>query len=218
MTPEKKRKLRNIALLSLLGLIGGTMAFQAFNQQAINDRLGENRPGGRVHDYFNRETENKDIFVENFGDVAIMARIRLSEYMEIKRAGETDFTPLVAGTARDDVNSWTRVMSSADDMSHRVGPSAAFNQYANLTFGWTRAGETAPWYMPTFNHDNLDIRKAAAGHARDWIEGMVPQMPAQMGQHTLVMAQTPTGQVGTALITALEHGQEKQSPSMPHKT
>ncbi|MFK4935942.1 hypothetical protein, partial [Lactococcus garvieae] len=32
-------------------------------------------------------------------------------------------------------------------------------------------GETAPWYMPTFNHDNLDLRTAAAGHARDYIAG-----------------------------------------------
>ncbi|WP_285141026.1 hypothetical protein [Lactococcus petauri] len=43
MTSEKKRKLRNIAILALLGLIGGTFAFQAFNQQAINDRLRENQ-------------------------------------------------------------------------------------------------------------------------------------------------------------------------------
>ncbi|MDG6120608.1 hypothetical protein NF344_08985 [Lactococcus formosensis] len=42
MTPDKKRKLRNIAILSLLGLIGGTFAFTAFNQQAINDRLRDN--------------------------------------------------------------------------------------------------------------------------------------------------------------------------------
>nr|WP_249410570.1 hypothetical protein [Lactococcus petauri] len=69
MTPDKKRKLRNIAILSLLGLIGGTFAFTAFNQQAINDRLRDNEVevGGRVHDYYNRDTENKDVFVENNG-------------------------------------------------------------------------------------------------------------------------------------------------------
>nr|WP_270318179.1 hypothetical protein [Lactococcus petauri] len=69
MTPDKKRKLRNIAILSLLGLIGGTFAFTAFNQQAINDRLRDNEVevGGRVHDYYNRDTENKDVFVENYG-------------------------------------------------------------------------------------------------------------------------------------------------------
>ncbi|WP_042219616.1 hypothetical protein, partial [Lactococcus garvieae] len=52
-----------------------------------------------------------------------------------------------------------------------TGNSSAFNRYAQLTFGWSREGETAPWYMPTFNHDNLDLRTAAAGHARDYIAG-----------------------------------------------
>ena len=79
MTSEKKRKLRNIAILALLGVIGGTFAFQAFNQQAINDRLRENPAdyGGRVHDYYNSDTENKDIFVETFGQEPIMVRLKL---------------------------------------------------------------------------------------------------------------------------------------------
>lgn len=42
MNADKKHRLRNIALLVLVGLIGGTFAFAAFNQQAINDRLREN--------------------------------------------------------------------------------------------------------------------------------------------------------------------------------
>ena len=101
MSPEKKRKLRNIALLALLGLIGGTFAFTAFNQQAINDRLRENpvrEAAGRVHDYFNRETENKDVFVENYGQEPIMARIRLSEFMEYQERGEPGFEQLVGGS------------------------------------------------------------------------------------------------------------------------
>lgn len=86
MSPEKKRKLRNIALLALLGLIGGTFAFAAFNQQAINDRLRENRAdyGGRVHDYFNSDSGNKDVFVENFGQEPIIVRLKLSEFMAIQ--------------------------------------------------------------------------------------------------------------------------------------
>nr|UKS68750.1 hypothetical protein G8766_06005 [Lactococcus garvieae] len=174
MTPEKKRKLRNIAILSLLGLIGGTMAFQAFNQQAINDRENEVQfnVGGRVHDYYNRDTENKDVFVENYGERPIMARIRLSEFLEYQR-GEEDFTPLVAGSERDNLATWITWIPSANNINQRAdtGNSSAFNRYAQLTFGWSREGETAPWYMPTFNHDNLDLRTAAAGHARDYIAG-----------------------------------------------
>ena len=174
MTPEKKRKLRNIALLSLLGLIGGTMAFQAFNQQAINDRENtvQVNVGGRVHDYYNRDTENKDVFVENYGERPIMARIRLSEFLEYQR-GEGDFTPLVPGSERDNLATWITWIPSANNINQRAdtGNSSAFNRYAQLTFGWSREGETAPWYMPTFNHDNLDLRTAAAGHARDYIAG-----------------------------------------------
>ena len=174
MTPEKKRKLRNIAILSLLGLIGGTMAFQAFNQQAINDRENtvQVNVGGRVHDYYNIDTENKDVFVENYGERPIMARIRLAEFLEYQR-GEEDFTPLVAGSERDNLATWITWIPSANNINQRAdtGNSSAFNRYAQLTFGWNREGETAPWYMPTFNHDNLDLRTAAAGHARDYIAG-----------------------------------------------
>ena len=174
MTPEKKRKLRNIAILSLLGLIGGTMAFQAFNQQAINDRENtvQVNVGGRVHDYYNRDTENKDVFVENYGERPIMARIRLSEFLEYQR-GEEDFTPLVAGSERDNLATWITWIPSANNINQRAdtGNSSACNRYAQVTYGWRREGETAPWYMPTFNHDNLDLRTAAAGHARDYIAG-----------------------------------------------
>jgi len=176
--PEKKKRrhLRNIALLVLLLLVViGTYAFQAFNPRAINDR--ENRQdigtGGRVHDYYNRDTENKDVFVENYGDRPIMARIRLSEFLETKSDGEAAFTPLVPGTVRENVESWTTWIPTADNINVRanVNGSNAFNRYSTLTLGWSRPEQDAPWYMPSFNHDSDDLRTAAAGHARDWIEG-----------------------------------------------
>ncbi|MDG6142434.1 hypothetical protein NGA84_03610 [Lactococcus formosensis] len=171
MTPDKKRKLRNIAILSLLGLIGGTFAFTAFNQQAINDRENDVQVnvGGRVHDYYNAETENKDVFVENYGERPIMARIRLSEFLEYQR-GDGAFTQLVGGSERDNLESWTTWIPSETNVNVRanVGNSNEFNRYSNLRFG--RAGE-APWYLPTFNHNNLDLSTAAAGDARDLADG-----------------------------------------------
>ncbi|MFK4938640.1 hypothetical protein ACI1TK_09830, partial [Lactococcus formosensis subsp. formosensis] len=170
MTPDKKRKLRNIAILSLLGLIGGTFAFTAFNQQAINDRENEVQVnvGGRVHGYYDVETENKDVFVENYGERPIMARIRLSEYLETQQTGASEATPLVEGTERDQLNTWTPYIPSATAFGTRTGAGVAFNRYSNLRFG--RAGE-APWYLPTFNHNNLDLSTAAAGDARDLADG-----------------------------------------------
>jgi hypothetical protein len=178
MTPEKKknRRLRNYVLLSLLLLlIGGTYAFTAFNQRAINDRENqiEINVGGRVHDYYNRDTENKDVFVENYGERPIMARIRLSEFLETRQTGQDNWTQLVAGTERNNLDSWTTWMPNPTNINDRLNtdPSNAFDRYARLTFGWSREGRDAPWYMPTFNHDNMDQMTAAAGHARDYIAG-----------------------------------------------
>ncbi len=173
MNREQKRKLGVLAVLGLALLVGGTFAFQSFNQRAINDRLRDNEfeVGGRVHDYYNRDTENKDVFVENYGEEPIMARIRLSEFMEIRKRGETSFTPVVLNTERGEVETWTTYIPDGNSLTTRVGDSAAFNQYSNLTFGWTRGGEYAPWYLPTFNHVENDLMTAAAGHARDYIAG-----------------------------------------------
>jgi hypothetical protein len=178
MTPEKKknRRLRNYVLLSLLLLlIGGTYAFTAFNQRAINDRENqiEINVGGRVHDYYNRDTENKDVFVENYGERPIMARIRLSEFLETRQTGQDNWTQLVSGTERNNLDSWTTWMPNPTNINDRLNtdPSNAFDRYARLTFGWSREGRDAPWYMPTFNHDNMDQMTAAAGHARDYIAG-----------------------------------------------
>ena len=178
MTPTKKenRRLRNLVILSLiLLLIGGSYAFTAFNQRAINDRENQvdTLAGGRMHDYYNRETENKDVFVENYDEGPIMVRIRLSEFLETRQGTDGPWTPLVAGTERNNLDSWTTWMPSPTDIDDRLNtnPSNAFDTYARLTFGWSREGRFAPWYMPTFNHNTADAMTAAAGHARDYIAG-----------------------------------------------
>lgn len=171
MSLEKKRKLRNIALLALLCLIGGTFAFTAFNQQAINDRLRENPApvGARVHDYFSRQTENKDIFVENYGQEPIMARIRLSEFMEYQERGEAGWTQVVEGN-RHDSRTWTIYKPETGNINNRRDDSAAFTPFSTLVFGWERDNQDEPWYLPTFNHDSTDLTTAAAGDAQDYIE------------------------------------------------
>lgn len=176
MNQEKKRKLRNIALLAILGLVGGTFAFTAFNQQAINDREVENRArvGGRVHDYFNRDTENKDVFVENFGQEPILVRLQLSEFLEIQERGNSVWEQLTPGS-RENLNSWTPYIPHPDNVSLRSiysnnsWPEAAevLNNVSNLTFGYEDGAVSPPWYLPTFNTVNNSYITAAAGHARD---------------------------------------------------
>lgn len=170
MKQNKKQKLRNILLLSLLLLVGGTFAFTAFNQQVINERLLDNNVGGRVHDYYDVETENKDVFVENYGEGPIMVRVRLSEFMTIQERGQDSWTPVVSGTERDNVETWSVYRPSPTDINTRLGVGGMdFNRFSNLTFG--RVSDTTPWYLPTFNLDNTDLRTAAAGDALDYMEG-----------------------------------------------
>ncbi|WP_270744994.1 DUF6273 domain-containing protein [Lactococcus petauri] len=170
MKQNKKQKLRNILLLSLLLLVGGTFAFTAFNQQVINERLLDNNVGERVHDYYDVETENKDVFVENYGEGPIMVRVRLSEFMTIQERGQDSWTPVVSGTERDDVETWSVYRPSPTDINTRIGTGGLdFNRFSNLTFG--RVSDTTPWYLPTFNLDNTDLRTAAAGDALDYVAG-----------------------------------------------
>lgn len=175
---QRKRKLLTIALLALALLVGGTFAYNSFNQQVINDRANDFRSTvpGRIHDYYNRDTGNKDVFAENYGHDAeraepIMVRIRLSEYMDTQRQGEDDFTPIVENTEREDITTWTPYRTEERNINVRTGDSLAFDDYIRLTFGWQRGGQDAPWYMPTFNHELESLKTAAAGHARDYIKG-----------------------------------------------
>jgi len=62
-------------------LLGGTLAWQSANQTALNEASDVINPGGRLHDDF--DGTNKDVYVENFAEDPIFARVRLEEYFEI---------------------------------------------------------------------------------------------------------------------------------------
>ena len=62
-------------------LMGGTFAWQNIRQTALNEASDIINPGGRLHDDFNGT--NKDIYVENFADEPILARIRLGEFLAL---------------------------------------------------------------------------------------------------------------------------------------
>lgn len=169
--------------MALLLLIAGTYTWFSFTQRAINDRhveLGFEEVG-RLHDYFDEVSGNKDVFVENFGDAPILVRIKLLEYMEVDGvsmvqadgATDTDVQPLKA-----DPTTWTPWIPAAagNTVGDRVGAGAVFNSRARWTMGWQPRVATdgsgqlldAPYYMPTFNHSRTDHKTAAAGDGRDW--------------------------------------------------
>lgn len=169
--------------MALLLLIAGTYTWFSFTQRAINDRhveLGFEEVG-RLHDYFDEVSGNKDVFVENFGDAPILVRIKLLEYMEVDgvsmvqadAATDTDVQPLKA-----DPTTWSPWTPAAagNTVGDRVGAGAVFNSRARWTMGWQPRVATdgsgqlldAPYYMPTFNHSRTDHKTAAAGDGRDW--------------------------------------------------
>ncbi len=62
-------------------LLGGTYAWQSISQTALNEKIVEVNPGGRLHDDF--DGTNKDVYVENFGDTPIFAKGSSGRDMEI---------------------------------------------------------------------------------------------------------------------------------------
>jgi len=123
-------------------LLGGTLAWQSTNQTALNEASDVINPGGRLHDDFNGE--NKDVYVENFADENIYARIRLDEYFEII----TNYNP----NNPDDPAMKTTVITEgatklAKDtyVAHKFGKANATDDY----WTWYTGGSTV--YMPTFN-------------------------------------------------------------------
>ena len=113
----KKRKLISAitaVAVSAAILLGGTYAWQSISQQALNEKIVEVNPGGRLHDDY--DGTNKDVYVENFGDTPIFARVRLDEYMEIGagaglKTGAPDYdskkaTPVKVGTDINDMSTW----------------------------------------------------------------------------------------------------------------
>ncbi len=134
-------------------LLTGTFAWTSISQTALNEKIVEANPGGRLHDDF--DGTNKDVYVENFGGSPIFARVRLDEYMEIGmgaglKTGDGDYgakqaEPLVPGADINDPSTWkTHVPDAEDD---------PFHEYVE----WELGGQTV--YMPTFNK-NKDSLKA----------------------------------------------------------
>lgn len=143
MSNKKKITTAVVAVATAAALLlGGTFAWQSINQTALNETSDVVNPGGRLHDDFNGE--NKDVYVENFAENEIFARIRLEEFFEITQAGGTVHS--IAGTRDADGN-------VAEYAIHYFGSDNATDEY----WDWQTGGSTV--FMPTFNK-NKDSLKA----------------------------------------------------------
>ncbi len=187
----KTKKARTAAIVIVIAMaiaLSGTFAWQSISQMARNDAKKATNPGGRLHDDFSGygADDTKDIYVENFGNQPIYARVRLDEYMEIGQGaglkGTADaggaITPnpknkavsLVTGAKLDDMTTWTTHIPGDTGADTGKGTEAPTWANAEETFHtywtWTMGGQDTEHnpdgktvYMPTFNK-NKDSLKA----------------------------------------------------------
>ena len=169
MTAKKKKTLAAIGAvaLALVIALGGTFAWQSISQQALNEAAATLNPGGRLHDDF--DGRNKDVYVENFTDVAdgtpIFARVRLDEYMELGLGAGTDrnleagvpltttgLTVVGEGAKINDKTTWTT----------RTPGSGLADEAGNVYWTWDMdGGQTV--YMPTFNKNKDSLKSDVNG-------------------------------------------------------
>ena len=86
---RKVRKNKNSLLLVLSAfavaavMIGSAFSWNDFGQSRTNRFRGTVEADVTLHDEYNEETGDKDVFVENSGQSSLYVRVRLDEYMEI---------------------------------------------------------------------------------------------------------------------------------------
>ena len=161
MANKKKAATAVVAVATAAALLlGGTFAWQSISQTALNEASDVINPGGRLHNdlwYVDAKTTNNDIYVENFAEDEIFARVRLSEYMEIV---------MNYGTAAEKVENVAGSKTLKDGTGGEDAATAQ-NQYdyeytthyfheENTTdeyWTWDTDGSDAEetYYMPTFN-------------------------------------------------------------------
>ncbi|QQC73947.1 hypothetical protein I6I20_04090 [Lactococcus garvieae] len=171
-----KKRTKNLikigGLASALALIGGTFAFTSFGQRVLNITEGTNRPehGGRVHDYFDDESGNKDVFAENHGINELLTRVKLTELFT-KNGVSFIEEPTIDVNDPETWPTWipgeTLGVGGDRAAETRIGTNEPINQYFHLGLGQATHGDDRPWFMPTFNFDPLSMMTAAAGAGFD---------------------------------------------------
>ncbi len=197
MADSKKKLTKAVAVATAAALLlGGTFAWQSISQTALNEASDVINPGGRLHDDFYIDADgnyNSDIYVENFADDEIFARVRLEEYFEIvtnKGLVSSDGTLLetvhtVAGSktlkdgaVADPVNNPTgKNLYDYTYETHYFDQENDTDEYWTLTPGDVDS-ETV-YYMPTFNKNKDSLVPDRNGMYVDRVGGISDQSPSQ---------------------------------------
>ncbi|WP_271328270.1 hypothetical protein [Lactococcus muris] len=162
-----------VSVVSLV-LIGGTFAYTDIAQRALNMLEGEPslEYGGRVHDYFDDVSGNKDVFVENFGSEALLARVKFTELftqngVSLVQEGSIDINDPMTWPTWIPGPEASASPGGTEALGTRIGSNAPINAYFHLQLGQATHGTNRPWFMPTFNLDSNSIRTATAGAGID---------------------------------------------------
>ena len=144
MANKKKTATTVVAVATAAALLlGGTFAWQSISQTALNEASDVINPGGRLHDDFNGS--DKNVYVENFAEDEIFARVRFDEYMEIV---------MNYGTAAEKTEKITPTATKTDVdtyVTHKFGETNATDDYWDWTMGGEDPDAGNVYYMPTFN-------------------------------------------------------------------
>jgi len=175
-------------------LLGGTLAWQSANQTALNEASDVVNPGGRLHDDFYIDDNgdyNADIYVENFAEEDIFARVKLQEYMEVvlnyKTAGEK-LVNIVGSKSLDgaEVTDKPTDNTSGYEYEYITHDSYALNEdYEEIAgvdqkhpsdnyWTWTMGSPDSDqvYYMPTFNMNKDSLVADRNGMYVDRIGGI----------------------------------------------
>jgi len=156
-TARGRKRSTILALILVIAiLLTGTLAWQGIRQRVINPDEWESGVGGRVHDDFDAESGNKDVYFENYGAVPIFVRLRLSEFMS---NNGVSFAP---GAVWEDPDTWTiHIPLPGQPTMNETTYDRQFRDYATWEFGGDKI------FMPTHNRDNRCPETVASGDAID---------------------------------------------------
>jgi len=151
MSPKKMVAAITATTLAAVMLIGGAWAWTDFSQSAINRSRGIASPDVLLHDDFADEwignERQKDVYVENTGDIDTIVRIRFSEFLQIGN-------DKVVGTNSKDPKTWG---------IHTFNPGLPGHDAskAHEYFSWKMDGEDKVYLTDTsergyFEYDETD--------------------------------------------------------------
>ncbi len=180
MNNKKKKTIAAVATAAVL-LLGGTFAWQSISQTALNEASDVVNPGGRLHDDFYIDSNgeyNSDIYVENFADDDIFARVKLEEYMEIVMnkglAAETVETVVGSKTLKEGATANSDATAANiydyEYVPHYFDQENKTDKHWTWTTGDAESGQV--YYMPTFNKNKDSLVADRNGMYVDRIGGI----------------------------------------------